>query len=74
MHDTILQSNLDSLLVAIPFIFILLVVYFRLDEVYASSKKQKTVKHRPPCGVDEDGETILTDPDGRRWSAAPTLH
>ena len=38
MHDTAIHSNLDSLLVAIPFLVILLIGYFRLDELFASPK------------------------------------
>jgi hypothetical protein len=72
MHDTVLPSNLDSFLVAIPFLIILLIGYFRLDEVFAAPKHRVRAR-RAPCGIDEDGQPILCDPDGRRWNAARPL-
>ena len=72
MHDTTIHSNLDSLLVAIPFLVILLIGYFRLDELFASPKHRVRAR-RSPCGIDEDGVPILCDPDGRGWAAAQYL-
>jgi hypothetical protein len=72
MHDTTIHSNLDSLLIAIPFLVILLIGYIRLDELFASPKHQVRAR-RSPCGIDEGGVPILCDPDGRRWAAARPL-
>jgi hypothetical protein len=72
MHDTTIHSNLDSLLVAIPFLVILLIGYFRLDELFASPKHRVRAR-RSPYGIDEDGVPILCDPDGKRWAAARPL-
>jgi len=48
---------------------ILLVGLFRLDEIIASPQRKRAVK-RPACGCDEDGHLLLSDPDGRPWSAS----
>ena len=72
MHDTALLSNMDSFLVAIPFLFFLLFGYFRLDEVVAAPKRPARIR-RAPCGIDEDGQAILSDPDGRRWTPVRPL-
>ena len=69
MHDTILQSGLGNFLVAIPFVGILLVGLFRLDEIIASPQRKRAVK-RPACGCDENGNLLLSDPDGRPWGAS----
>jgi hypothetical protein len=69
MHETILNSDWDSLLFAVPFVAILLLGFFRLDEAIAAPKRP-AVHRRTECGQDKDGRTILTDPDGRRWNNA----
>jgi hypothetical protein len=67
MHETILKSGRDSLLFAVPFVAMLLLGFFRLDEVVAAPKR--LAGHRwIECGEDEEGQTILTDMDGRRWN------
>jgi hypothetical protein len=70
VHETILLSSKDSLLVAIPFIGLLLVGYFRLDQIIASPKKKG--RRRPMSGMDESGEPIMSDPDGRPSGAPRT--
>jgi hypothetical protein len=69
MHETILKSGWEALLFAVPFIAMLLIGLFRLDEVVATPKRP-AVHRRPECGHDVDGRAILTDPDGRRWDRA----
>lgn len=69
MQDAILQSGWENLLVAVPFVGILLVGLFRLDELIASPKRARDVKH-PARGCDENGRLLLSDPDGRPWGAA----
>jgi hypothetical protein len=59
-----LDSGWQTALVAIPFIFMLLVGVFRLDEVFVS-QKQSSRKPRPTPGIDEHGQPVLYDPDGR---------
>jgi hypothetical protein len=64
MQENLLLSGRDTLLVGIPFVFILLIAVFRLDGVLTGSRG--SVMRRPPMrGTDEAGEPILTDPDGR---------
>jgi len=67
VHDAILFSGRDTLLIAIPFLALLLVGFFRLDEYFAAPKKAGRHR-RPPCGLDLDGRPIVCDPDGRPWS------
>jgi hypothetical protein len=64
MHRMILSSGRDTLLVAIPFVVMLLITIFRLDEALSTS--QGAIKRRRSvCGTDEEGEPVLRDPDGR---------
>jgi Fe2+ transport system protein B len=64
MHETILISGRDSLLVAIPFVFILFLSVFRLDETLA---RPRPALARPAStrAMNETGASILHDPDGR---------
>jgi hypothetical protein len=73
MHETILRPGWETVLVAIPFLFLLFVGMFRLDEVLVRRKKEEVNRPRPLCGVDDDGAQILTDPDGKIWHE-PSLH
>jgi len=67
MHEFYLMSTRDTLLVGIPFVAILAMAIFRLDSLIATSKGPKTIenKRRQACGMNENGEPILVDPDGR---------
>ena len=60
----ILQSGWENVLLVIPFVGILLVNVFRLDEIIASPKRSTTAR-RPLSGCDENGDPLLCDPDGR---------
>jgi hypothetical protein len=64
VHDSVLNSGWQTALVAIPFLFMLLVGVFRLDEVFVT-QKQGSRRPRPTSGIDEQGEPVLYDPDGR---------
>jgi hypothetical protein len=64
MHESFLLTGRDALLVAIPFGLLLLVQFFRLDEVVATSRRSKRAG-RSFCGQDAVGNLTLTDPDGR---------
>jgi hypothetical protein len=76
MHDSSVFSNLDTLLVAIPFLIFLVIGYFRLDEVFASpSRRENRIRaRRACCSVNKDGQVFLSDPDGRPWSTVRTTH
>ncbi len=67
MQETILQSGWGNFLVAIPLVGILLMALFRLDEIIAAPRHDRPV-HRPTGGCDENGNPLLSDPDGRPWS------
>jgi hypothetical protein len=66
MQEITLKSGWDTLLIGIPLIGMLVIAFFRLDEKLATTKV-KLARERAACGEDENGEAILTDPDGRRW-------
>jgi hypothetical protein len=69
VQDAILQSGWENFLVAVLFVGILLVGFFRLDEIIASPRRARAVK--PPfSGCDENGDLLLSDPDGRPWGAS----
>ncbi|MGA2673495.1 MAG: hypothetical protein ABSE99_09710 [Terracidiphilus sp.] len=67
MHDQMLSSGRDTLLIAIPFIALLFIGLFRLDEVIFKSRKASKGgrPRRPPSGVDQNGRPIFSDPDGK---------
>jgi hypothetical protein len=58
------MSSKDAILVAIPFIALLIMGLFRLDGAFVKSRKRS--KRPPPSGVDEKGRPIFSDPDGRQ--------
>lgn len=60
---TLILSNSDALLVAVPLVGILFAGYFRLDELVGKSKKP-VKSRRPMVGCDEHGLPICADPDG----------
>ena len=64
MDQSILLSNRDTLLIAVPLVLMIFISVFRLDQVIASPKGSSQ-RRRPVCGIDDSGEPILRDPDGR---------
>jgi hypothetical protein len=64
MHDTILISGRDAVLAAIPFVFILFLSVFRLDQTLARPRAEAT-QRRLASGMKETEVPILRDPDGR---------
>ena len=69
MHDIALQSGWETFLLAAPLVGMVLVGIFRLDVIAAA--QSHTANRRPPSGVDEKGNILFTDPDGRPWPDAP---
>jgi hypothetical protein len=65
MDQSILISGKDTLLLAIPLLLVVLASAFRLDHFIAAPKGSQN-RRRAACGVDELGEEIFCDPDGRR--------
>ncbi len=66
VHDAVLQSGLLNFLAGVPFVGVLMMALFRLDEIIAAPKRAGAVKRRI-CGRDENGHLFLSDPDGRSW-------
>jgi hypothetical protein len=66
MTETLFLSGRDTLLLCLPLLAILLVGFFRLDELFAASHRPRQ-RHCPVSGLDVNGEQILSDPDGTRW-------
>jgi hypothetical protein len=64
MHEAILISGRDTLLVVIPFLVLFVISLFRLDEILAAPKGGIR-QRRPMCGINKDGKPALSDPDGR---------
>lgn len=62
--DTIMSSDRDTMLIAIPFVFLSLMSYLKLDALLVSSKGT-TRRGRLERRLDEFGEPILQDPDGQ---------
>lgn len=73
MDEHILISSRDMLLGSLPFVFLLLLTVFRLDQILASPKGLREPRHLK-CGMDESGEPILCDPDGRVWESGRVRH
>ncbi|MGD0156152.1 MAG: hypothetical protein ABSB50_08640 [Terracidiphilus sp.] len=67
MQDIALQSGWETFLLAAPFVGMVLVGVFRLDQIAANPRRDSERPHRLP-GNDENGHVLLTDPDGRSWS------
>jgi hypothetical protein len=70
VHDSVLKSGLDTMLIAVPFVGVLLLGMFRLDTIFAAPKQAAGMR-RPPTGTDKHGRMLLSDPDGRPWRNAP---
>ncbi len=64
MHESVLNPGWQTALVAVPFLFMLLVGVFRLDELFVNHK-QSSRRQRLAVRIDEDGRQSLCDPDGR---------
>jgi hypothetical protein len=64
VHDLVLNSGWQTALVAVPSIILLLAGVFRLDQVFVSRTGNPRRK-RPTSEIDEYGQPVLYDPDGR---------
>ncbi len=69
MHESVLQSGLETLLIAVPFVAVLFMAMFRLDAVIAAPKQAASLRRRP-SGTDKHGRVLFSDPDGRPWPSA----
>jgi hypothetical protein len=64
VHDAVLNSGWDTVLFAVPFLFMLAAVVFHVDEILAAPR-QAARSRRASSGIDENGQPVLIDPDGR---------
>ena len=60
---SVIQSNADAILVAVPMIGLLFAGYFRLDELFSKPKRKKSSHVRPFASLDESGNATGLDPD-----------
>ncbi len=72
MHAPTLISGADTMIIMLPFLALMLLVMFRLDEHFAAPKSvrkpgNKKTAARMFCEVAPDGQPFFTDPDGRPW-------
>lgn len=66
MHEPVLKSAWDTLLVALPLVTMLFLGFFRSDQILAAAKR-RSGSRRSFGVIVENGNTFLTDPDGRPW-------
>jgi hypothetical protein len=59
-------SGWDTIILMIPFLGILVLYLFRLDEKFAAPKAPPKSR-RVFCGLDPDDGPYLSDPDGQPW-------
>lgn len=64
MNGIISNPGWDTLFMAIPFLIMMAVGMFRLDELIAAPKTRHS-RGRKFCEIDENGRARLSDPDGR---------
>jgi hypothetical protein len=67
MHDMVLNSGRDALLFAVPSLSLLVISLFRLDSIFTGTRKPIKPQRPTPC-LNENGEEMLCDPDGRTWT------
>lgn len=67
IHDATLQSGWDTLLYAVPIFLMMFAGFFRLDELFVSQKSSPK-KRRSFSGLDQNGQPMLCDPDGRPFN------
>jgi hypothetical protein len=67
------QSDIDTIVVAIPMVVLLFAVLFRLDELVCRSPKGLR-RGRQFCAWDENGVPICTDPKPGVYTVARRKH
>jgi len=60
------NSDWDTYALGIPLIALLVIGYFRLDEVFARKGQRRPTRRIVPVIVDDDS-SMERDPDGRPW-------
>ena len=64
MHFATFLSTWDTLLIMVPLVGMMALGMFGMDERLASPRTHVPRRHKF-CGLDEDGQPFLSDPDGR---------
>jgi hypothetical protein len=62
--------SLDTFFLVMPFLVILAMAMFGLDERFAS-RRGKPARRRVFCEVDGEGRFAPSDPDGTPWPISP---
>ena len=62
-------SSWDTTVLMVPFLGVLVLYLFRLDERFAAPKATQK-KGRFFCGVDPQDGPYLSDPDGQPWAGS----
>jgi len=70
MHEVMLKSSRDALLLAVPLILLLLIGFFRLDEILMRAKKGPN-QPKPQGEKQRVGRIFATEPDGTPLSQEP---
>ncbi len=70
MHLSTL-SEWDTVVLMLPFLAVMALGMFRLDEKIASSSKPTQKVRHAFCGIEADGGLVLSDPDGRPCRSEP---
>jgi hypothetical protein len=70
------SQNWDLALLIVPFLIIMVINMFRMEERLATPKKQNanSANHRRFCGPDQRGELVIFDPDGHRLPTERNAH
>lgn len=66
MHSASVLSGWDTALLIVPFAALMAMAMFGLDERLASPSGPPR-RNRKFCGVDSEGQPVVSDPDGKRW-------
>jgi|GEM_PF-2322042 len=66
--DSAITSSRDILLYAVPLVIVLLASMFKLDELLGAHKS-KGARRRPMQRYSTLRTPIMSDPDGRPWTA-----
>jgi hypothetical protein len=70
MHGSGLISGWDTVVLMIPLFAIMAMGMFRVDERLVAPKDPGKPR-RAFCGLDRNGQPVLSDPDGRAWRECP---
>lgn len=68
MEGHLVFSGWDTILLAVPFAALLMMVMFGIDTHITSRPREYGEKRRAFCHPDAQGEIVLCDPDGRTWN------